>query len=240
MSKQSSLPVYKVKEFGGNNHKTVFFYCPFGIPSWQLMLPGLPIWRLVKNGYRVVAYSYGNAVATRSLQMTIDNIQAMLVDSATKITKLDESVQISCFGISMGTVLAANVTARHPRIKKVVLNLSYSDTAEHIINLPPIPTISRKRLTVYIKAGGGNEDLRTAFQPYAPLNLVNQLKNKRVLLYLSKTDRILQFQHTRQLRDALQANGTDLRYYENKHGGHFFAALYNNLHSKRYLGFLEQ
>lgn len=240
MSAKPLTLVYKVKQYGNTESKAVFFFCPFGIPGWLFALPGLPIWHLLRNGYSVVAYSYGTAVATRSPQVTIDNIQAIRADVAERINVLDEGVEMSCFGTSMGTVLAANVAAEHTRIKKVVLNLSYGDISEHIINLPSTRTISRKRLKAYIESAGDKQKLARVFQPYSPLNLVNELKNKKVLLYLSRGDHILQLTHTAKFRSALEAAGVNLQYFENARGGHSVAILYNSLRAKRYMDFLNR
>lgn len=240
MSEKLSTLVYKVKQYGNPKAKTVFFFCPFGIPSWSLNLPGLPIRYLLRDGYFVVSYSYETAVATRSPQVTIDNIQAIQADVEKKINTLDDNVEVSCFGISMGTVLAANIAAANTRIKKVVLNLSYGDISEHIINLPPTRTISRKRLKAYIEAAGDEKTLAREFQPYSPLSLVSELKNKKILLYLSRRDQILQLTHTVKLRNALEAAGVQLQYFENVRGGHSIAIIYNCLRAKRYRDFLNK
>lgn len=122
--------VYTVKEYRTpDSKKVVLFFCPFGISSWQLTVPGLPIWRLRKQGYSVVAYSYKTIIATKSLKLTIDNMEAMIADAERRIAQLPEDVEIVCFGTSMGTLMASNIAARHSRIKKVILNLSYADSS---------------------------------------------------------------------------------------------------------------
>jgi pimeloyl-ACP methyl ester carboxylesterase len=240
MPTSASTLVYKVhNDQVPNAGKLVLFFCPFGIPSWQLALPGMPIWRLRRAGYSVTAYSYPLAIATVSTQVTIDNMEAIMRDAAERIAATAEDVEISCFGTSMGTVLASNIAARHPRIRKVILNLSYAEIGDHILALPDMRTIPKKRLAAYIAAGGDADDLRTAFAPYSPIRLASKLHDKKILLYLSRKDRILQAVHTGPFRQALHDQGIDLQYHENSRGGHYASALVNYLRYRRYVAFLD-
>jgi predicted esterase len=236
---QDTQLVYKVREYTvRQSHKTVLFFCPFGIPSWTLNAPGLPIWRLRRNGYSVIAYSYTTAIATHSVQLTVANIDAMLADAEQRIAAMPAGTEIICFGTSMGTVLAANIATRHANIKKVILNLSYADISDHIVALPSIRTIPSRKLQAYLDTAGSVADLRAAFEPYSPLSLTDQFHGKRLLLFSSRNDRVLQQVHTAKFRTALDAAGIDLEYYQNSRGGHYFAALVNYLRYTRWINFL--
>lgn len=232
--------VYKVNEYTvpGSN-KTVMFFCPFAIPGWLLALPMFPIWHLRRHGYNVVVYSYHVDIAIRSVQLTVTNLQAIIDDAGQKIARIDPSVEISCFGTSMGTVLAANVAARHQRIQKVILNLSYADISDHIVALPSIRTISTKRLKAYLATVDDERHLRQSFDPYSPLTLVQEFRGKRLLVYSSRDDHILQQIHTTKFHVALQKAAINLEYHQNRGGRHFFAALVNYLRYRKWLRFLE-
>jgi pimeloyl-ACP methyl ester carboxylesterase len=233
--------VYKVTEYHAKvAGRTVFFFCPFGLPVWLLALPGMPIWHLRRHGFAVIAYSYWSAIATGTYQQTVANIRAMIDDVRHRLSLLNPEEEISCFGTSMGTVMATNVAAEYPRIKKVILNLSYADISDHVINLPSIRTIPAKRLQAYLEAAGSEENLRAAFDPFSPVTLTHQLKGKKVLLYLSKDDGILKLIHTTKLHDALVAAGVDLEFHQNRRGRHVFALFVNYLRYRRWLQFLEQ
>jgi predicted esterase len=241
MPDSNSRLVFSVHDYDQSGaQKVVFFFCPFGIPNWSLALPGLPIWRLRRRGYRVISYSYKTDIATKSVKLTIDNLRAIIDDAASRMADIPPSSEIVCFGTSMGTVLASNVAARNSRIKKVILNLSYADISDHIVNLPAMRTIWPKRLKEYLETTESEATLRTAFDPYSPLTLVDLLKDKRLLIYASRDDRLLQLIHTRKLHDALEKAGTDVKMYQNPRGGHYFAALINYLRFTRWLRFLEQ
>lgn len=240
MPSPESRLVFTVKEYGvAGSNKLVLFFCPFGIRSWLLNIPGMPIWRLRKNGYAVISYSYQTAIATKSVQMTIDNIKAILADVEKRIAHVGQSVEISCFGTSMGTVMAANVAVRQQRIKKVVLNLSYADISDHIVSLPSIRTIPAKKLQEYLHSVPSEANLRVAFDPYSPLTLAREFQGKQLLVYASRTDVILKLEHTRKLHAVLHDAGIDMQLVHNARGGHYFAALYNFLKFRIWLQFLD-
>lgn len=237
---ESLSVVYKVREYtAGQATKLVFFFCPFSVPSRLLTLPGMPIWHLRRAGYSVVAYSYGRDIATKSVEITLSNFIAIGKDVDRRIRKLDESVEIIAFGTSMGTVPAVNAAAKHGRIKKVILNLSYANISDHIVALPDMRTIPQKILSAYIASAGDEAGLRAALDPYSPLNLAGELHGKKVLLYSSRDDPILKDVHTVRFREALKEHEIELEHYENIRGGHFFAALYNYLRYTRYMRFLK-
>lgn len=242
MQKNQISNTYDVTEYGNKTATTiVFFFCPFSVPSWQLALPGLPIWRLTKAGYRVVAYSYHLAIATSSPGYTLAAIQSLLSDADKRVDRYGQNIQIFCYGTSMGTVFATNLAARHSRIDKVVLNLCYSDITEHVLALPPLFLIQPKRLANYIAAGGGPTGLRHLFDQYSPLYLVDRLAGKEILLYLARNDRLHQYKHTLKLLQVLrETTGIKLEYSENAYLGHYFAALKNHLVGHRYMNFLDK
>jgi pimeloyl-ACP methyl ester carboxylesterase len=236
----SQQMVYTVKEYGDpHSNKVVFFFCPLAISSQQLSRPGMPIWRLARRGYRVITYDYPSAISTTSVAHTLANMEAILTDANDRLAQISASAEVSSFGSSMGTVLAVNLAVQHPRIKKVILNLSYADISEHILHLPNLPTVPTKKLQKYLEEAGGEEALRAAFDPYSPLKLVHTLAHKKVLLYASKNDHILKPMHTVAFRKALIDAGVDLEYHETNGLRHVPALMLNYMQYKRWMRFLE-
>ncbi len=203
-----------------------------------MALPGLPIWRLVRAGYKVIAYSYKLSIATASPEITITNLNSILKNVDERIKKIDQNVGISCFGTSMGTVLAVAAAARHERIQKVILNLSYSQIATHIQNLPPMWFVPPYLLRKYIAKSGGPDGLHAIFDQYSPVSLASNLNGKSILLYRARKDRILRYADTTELAFALSRAGARVTYYENASLGHYFGSLLNHLRFNRYMDFL--
>lgn len=240
MSTIGNQLVYTVKEYGKSDaNKVVFFFCPLAISARQLSGPGMPIWRLTRAGYRVIAYDYPPSISSTSAQHTLANIEAILADANGRMAKIPAEVAVSCFGTSMGTVLAVNFAVQHDRIQKVILNLAYADISDHILHLPNLPTVPAKRLRTYLETVGGEQGLRAAFDPYSPLSLVNRLEHKKLLVYSSKNDPILKPVHTKAMHDALTENHIDAEFYQNRGGGHLPALYINFWRYKRWLRFLE-
>ena len=202
-------------------------------------MPGLPIQRLVRAGYRVVVYDYASEIATVNAEVTVREFELLLADAAERIAayERDGETEFYAFGISMGTNFAVNLAVRHPEVTRLVLNLSYSDITEHIVSLPALKTVPKAVWERYVAVSGGESGMRRQLDRYSPLHLAEHLKGREVLLFLARADRILQYQHTRRLLDRLRKAGCGVTYYENLHGGHFVAALRNNLNGRRYLEF---
>lgn len=240
IDKNSTRKAYYVKEFGPHSDKIIFFFCPFGVSIWSFNLPGMPIWRLRRSGYNVVAYSYDVSIATKSVKFTIDSIELILSDADSRLRAFKRGANISCFGSSMGSLIAFNFAARHANVKKVVLNLSYSDIIDHLLAFPETRTFTKELTNSYLASAGSRSRLKEEFSPYSPINLVDKFRSKKVLLYLCRNDRLLKFQHTSNIRRALKNSGIETEYSENKVGGHTFAVILNSLLYRRYLQFLNR
>jgi pimeloyl-ACP methyl ester carboxylesterase len=239
MSKRNKSPDFKVVSYGSSiSDRVILLFCPFAIPSWQLNLPGLPIRHFRRAGYRVIAYSYRLEIANKNPDTTLKYLDAIIADADRRISSFKKGTTVYCFGSSLGTVLAVNVAVHHEQIKKVVLNLSYYDIAEQILNLPPMILVSPKRHKSYITAGGGADGLHKIFDRYSPASLLNQLSGKQVLLYISRKDRLHRYRDTKNLPIAMKDAGVDLTYYENAHLSHYFSAFRNHLDYKKYMEFL--
>lgn len=231
--------VYRVDTFGDPDAANVaFVFCPFGVPNWQMALPGLPIWHLRRKGYYVISYSYALTIITVSAELTMANFEAIMADAKARLSQVSPHARVITFGSSMGTVLAMNFAAASPRVHKLILNLCYFNIAEHILNLSPMPKLSSAQLQAYVRTAGGPAGLHRIFDSYSPDHLTSAMKGRDVLLFLSRNDRILKFRHTAKLRGRLESAGARVTYYESGGLGHYFAALTNHVKAARYMGFL--
>jgi dipeptidyl aminopeptidase/acylaminoacyl peptidase len=139
----------------------------------------------------------------------------------------------------MGTNMAAYVAAHEPAVDKVILNLCYSDIAEHVLHAPKKVFFRDVGAENYIAGAGGPEKMRQIFEGLSPIHQVEKLKGKSILLFQAKNDRLLFYEVTKPLRAKLMAHNVDLEYYENPRANHHFAGLTNGIRSRVYLGFLK-
>lgn len=233
---------YRIKVYGSSNKKIVFFFCPFGVRRWQFLLPHLPIQQLVKHGFQVVSYDFNNGALLNSLPkfQTIVGEISSDVQLRTMAYKKAGLTSFSVFGISVGTIFAANAAAASDDIDRAILNLSYGDIAEHILTYKNTLKIPKKVLKNMRAVAGSEHTLREELTRLSPLHLAPALSKKRILLYLAVNDRMLLYENSKRLKSKLVEQDTDLVYIESKIFGHWWSAVINNFNSKLYLAFLNR
>lgn len=231
---------YRIKAYGKPSQNIVFFFCPFGVRRWQLQLPFLPISSLVKAGFQVVCYDFNTRAITANPRATKRILDEVLVDVKEKIKEYKSNgvKDVAMFGASMGTLIAAYCAAKTTETSKLVLNLSYGDAVDHISSLPGMLLLPASRVNKYIELAGGKDKLRNLFKGYSPLDNLAELEKKKVLLYLSKKDRVLNYDNSYRLKQRLETSG-NLRYVENNKLGHYWTATFNHFKRSVYLDFLK-
>jgi dipeptidyl aminopeptidase/acylaminoacyl peptidase len=134
----------------------------------------------------------------------------------------------------MGTLFAIKCTTEFPQINKLVINMTYGSIAENIWTWNFIKSTKARA----IKEGYTLKSLDKKLEPISPIPNAPKLKGKRVLLYLSKNDKVLLYEQSLQFKRALDKAGVDYVYVENKHFGHIISG-YNNFRKyKVWLDFL--
>ncbi len=231
---------YRVMVQNPASKRVIFFFCPFGIPRWQLMLPGLPLWKLKREGFQLVVYDYSLEIANTSPQRSVEYLEAILADVAQRVETYEAQgvSDMAAFGISLGTGLAISAAARHTTIEKLVLNLSYGSIAHHVLNVPFMLLVPPGRAARYVAAGGGPEGVIATFAPYEPLRLIPQLRHARILLFTARHDRLFTYPEVQKFRRGLQSAGIEVEYHENKYLGHLLGSLYNHFKHGIYVPFL--
>lgn len=236
----SRTKAYRVKVYGKPNKGVVFFFCPFGMRRWQFLLPHLPISSLVKVGFQVVCYDYNIIKVTATPKSSKRILDEVLQDVQQRVNiyKKNGVENISSFGASLGSLFASYCSAKIPEIRKVVLNVPYGDMVGHILSAPRMLLLPKHRVQRYITLGGGEKQLRKFFAGYSPLDNISELKKKKILLYLSKKDRVLLYSNSSKLKKELESAG-NLHYIENTKLGHFWTATYNHVKSSVYINFIQ-
>jgi len=230
---------YRVKIYGKPTKGVVLFFCPFGVRRWQFLLPHLPISSLVNAGFEVICYDFNTFKVTTSPSESRRILHDVLQDVQHKVddSKNHGIGNISVFGASLGSLFAAYCAANITDVNKVILNLTYGDIVDHILDMPGMLFLPKRRLNNYVALGGGEEKLRKFFAGYSPLDNISALRKKKILLYLSKKDKVLQYTNSVRLKKALEVSA-NLQYIENRTFGHYWAATYNHFNRKVYIEFL--
>ena len=235
------LQSYRAKVYGKPSNKVVFFFCPFGVRRWQFLMPFLPINRMLKANYQVVCYDFNIFQVTKNPYQSIQAIDQVYDDVFSRVKNYTTKnvTNISCFGISYGTLFATYCAANIEAIQSVVLNLPYGDIVDHIKTYPGMIFLPKFRTKSFMKSGGGEESLRKLLKDYTPTFYAEKLSKKRVLIYLSTKDNVLQYAISVKLKNALEKYNTNLTYVESKKYKHYASAAINNFKSDIYIKFLD-
>ena len=237
MSTQKHLPKisrFNEKVFGAQNKGVVFFFAGMGTRTW---LYTFTIRRLVRHGYKVVAYDFAPGVAIKGDVDNFLNITERVSQSVARhiqTFKSTGSVSFAAFGVSMGTLMAIKVATENEAITKVIINMTYGSVAENVWTWDMLRDLKRKS----IAQGYTMETLDRKLAPVSPIPNAAKLKGKDVLLYLSTKDKILVFKQSRQFKDALDRHGVEYKYIQNDKRGHIIGGYQHMRNHAVWLNFL--
>ncbi|QQS20073.1 prolyl oligopeptidase family serine peptidase [Candidatus Saccharibacteria bacterium] len=232
----ANLPHFNEYIFGEHNKKVLFFFAGMLTRTW--LYTGA-INRLVRHGYKVVAYDFHPGVVRKGDAESFLEVSERL--SATVQKRIIEFERQGCisygaFGVSMGTLFAIKVAAENDLIKKLVINLTYGSVAENVWTWNFIKSTKNKSLA----QGYTMESLDAKLAPVSPIPNAAKLSGKKVLLYLSAKDKILRFDQSKQFKEALDIHGVEYDYLQNNKRGHILAGYQNMRDWRRWMDFLEK
>lgn len=226
---------YRVKGNLVDSSKVVFIFTAFGtkIETYRYFVSALN-----KRGYSCILYDYPVAIVNKAqLDEWHTFYDDILADVKARIRKLKMQgyTSFSTHGSSMGTLIASLVSRKCPEVSHTVLNLPYGDLAHSIYSVKP----ARKAKEKFIQQGITQHAFADAFAYVDPLVTAPEFKGKKVLLYISKSDDVLDYNDTYRTRVSLEKAGAHLTYYENKRLGHYLSGVKNILGIKRLVKFLD-
>lgn len=226
---------FSSKSFGSITDKTVFFFSALMTKYW-LYYPTIKMYN--KAGYHVVIYDASPSIIfDGDVFKFLETSEALLADVREYIPSLKEQgvKHFYTHGSSMGTLFAMKSAIENPEIKKVIVNTTYGRMSDNLWNWNALAHI-KKRL---VRAGITQEQFDKILEPISPIPMAKHLKNKKLLLYLAKKDKVMRYEHTTQFREALDKEGVEYQYVENQRFGHLVNWNLNNLRSKIFLNFLK-
>lgn len=212
---------FRVLESDDNFEKVIFVCTAMGtkIPHYRFFLKSLQ-----KRGYHTIAYDYNTNVV---LEARLEEYETAFLDLAKdgkeRLKRLREAgaTQFFAYGVSMGSVLAARFTRETPEITHLVLNLTYGDVTEHVMESPVTEKTRRAMKVKNISVSA----LKKYMDLYDPVIHAEELRGRKVLLHLARRDRALRYERTRQTKAALEKAGVEVTYEESKYLGHYGAGI---------------
>lgn len=194
--------------------------------------------RMNLNGYSCIIYDYPLRMVLEAKPSEWETIYTDLVqDAKDRIAKYKQEnyKKFYAYGISMGTLWSAKLARETPEISHVVINLTYGDLATNLWTYRGV----RKVKATLESEGHTLESTRQIVAFADPIVNASKLKGKKILLYLSKTDRVQPYDQTKHTLAAFEKADLDFHYIENKYLGHFIGGTKNMLGVKKLIEFLE-
>ena len=177
----------------------------FILPHWMGgILPYKILINKLKDDYTIVIYQLPNMILSDNIGTTIKYFD----ESQKNINNLANSLKnkgyrdFSILGSSLSCCLALMVANSDDKFKKIVLNLVGSDLAECVwcSNSPMVRNIKNK----IAKKGIGLNNLKLYWKNISPINNIKNIKNRELLIFLSKNDKIIKYDYGQKFLDAIK------------------------------------
>lgn len=230
------MPKIHTTHHGKKNKKVIFL---IGGWTYKPRLLWLPAIILKRSGYYCITYTYPNDTFSPNYQKTVKDLLEIKKDILLKIKQLKEEgyKTFYVFGTSLGTVLATLVANESSDVSKIILNTTGADTAESVwswdkINLYFKQDLHKQNITL--------EKLINHWKPISPQFNMDKLRDKDILIYLSKNDELIPYSQGEKFVEKCKENKYNYRVVINQHLKHGLAGMYNLLNANIYLRFLDE
>ncbi|OGC61217.1 hypothetical protein A2890_03040 [candidate division WWE3 bacterium RIFCSPLOWO2_01_FULL_53_14] len=229
-------PKFEINVRGQENKRVVFLLAGWGIPIW---IHWPPAKFLSDHGFCCITYAYDYDVCSADPKETVPFLTSVRDDILHRIRQLKREGHrdFSVFGSSLGSVVALMVANSSPDVSRIVLNTAGADPAE-ILWTSRWHKLSKLKERLE-KEGMTLGRLRELWAPVDPINNIDHLDGKHLLVCLSKPDHVISYSLGEELVRELKRIGSDCRVTVNEHLGHVETAAYNLLKIDSYLPFLK-
>lgn len=227
--------IFRVRENIVKSDKVIFLFTAMGT---RIGLYRLFISLLNRRGYSCVVYDYPLRLVHDAKETEWQGLFAEVIsDAQSRIAQYKKQgyKHFYAYGVSMGTLFAHKFARDTADITHVVLNLTYGDVADNLWTYRGV----RKTMKNLTAQGHTRESARSVVAFIDPIVNAPKLKGKKVLLYLSRTDKVIAYKQTKYTLQAFHQAGLQLDYVENRYLGHYAGAAKNMLSLKGLIKFLE-
>ena len=219
---------FYVKEYKAKKEKRILFFFPAGFTQmwhyrWTVLL-------LNRMGITVIGFNFAWKKAIKECDFAelvnlIEQVDEAVDDT---ISKNSPKQGYAVLGLSFGSVLSLYTAKRHESIKSIVLFVPYGTLSNLLWTHKP----SRPFIVTLMQNGLKTErDLEKLTQPVETQYQLYKLKNRRIVSYLGKSDKIV-FDGQR-LVEAIKEQNIDATFYESRFG-HFGTSVIGILHKKQW------
>lgn len=224
------------KIYGKNNSRVIIVFGDWGAKQYQLWLLGQ---LLASYKFKAMIVTWDPAVFSSNAEMTTTRFEEITSEVLKTIRYLPkrEQKQVSVFGIGLGTIPAFMVANQSFEVKKIIANITCSDLAETVwtwkkeTNNELKKNLLKQKMTL--------QRLKDLWFDLSPINNIDRLNGKKVLLYLAKFDEVFPFSQQEQFLNALYDQEIETNAIINTRHNHTISALINLLRFDTYIHFLK-
>lgn len=219
---------------GEKNRRVVFLLAGWLVPAW-LLWPVAKILQL--QGYCCITYTYDEDILSPDGKKTVESILAVRNAILAEITLLKRRGynDIYLFGTSLGSLIALLVANKSEAVSKVIFNIPGIDIAKSVWKWDKIIPNFKNEL---IKQDYTLKKLKKEWRPIAPIRNINNLRNKQILLLLTKKDEIVYCPNQKLIR-ILQKQRYQVKAVISPGWGHYLSGIYHFCRPSIYLNFLK-
>lgn len=221
--------------FGCHNDPVVILLGGWRTKSWLYWATAQI---LAHSGFCCQVYTYEDGVFSPDAQRTLVSLYTVRDKVLEEIGRLKYQGHrdFSVFGYSLGSPLALMVANNTSDISRIILNTIGSDAAEVTWAWDNVEPDFKQAL---VGQGLTLERLKELWRPLSPVNNVDRLCGRDILVYLSQCDRLVPYDFGRELVLRLEEVGCHYQVITNSYLGHGLGGFYNLLKAPTYLPFLK-
>lgn len=179
--------------------------------------------KITAAGYSFLGYVFPVGILSSDVEATkkyFDRIKIRVVRDVQNLQKQFGFTTLRMIGVSLGCVNASMIANEYRKFEKIILvvpghclaeSLWYGLRTQHLRK-----QFEEKSITL--------EQLKKAWRDLAPENNLAGMKNSSVILFLSKSDKIIPYRFGEKLAEVMKNNGINLMVKKNKFLGHYGTA----------------
>jgi len=162
----------------------------------------------------VFGLTYPDSILSGDADQTLKTFE--LIDRAFSASGDGEAYT---FGTSLGSFISVFLASRHKRITRMILSVGGASVAETVWNNPNMSVIRHKLERKYSLS-----DLKEKWADIEPGNLATEVRDRKILIYESKTDILVRHENQKALTQALSA-GNQVKVRTSRMFGHYITAI---------------
>ncbi|MDO8522922.1 MAG: thioesterase domain-containing protein [bacterium] len=223
-------------ESGAENKNVLLIF-----PHWKASVWFYRLFAMLFKDFHTVVYAYADSLLSPNISNTIDNFAELETAVLADIKKfqLSGANQLNIYGVSLGSVIATRIAsslAGQGEVIALVLNLSAASFPRSIWE----GTATFRIRKSFQKLGVTFGNLNGAWNFLSPAENMVNLKNSRMLFFLSLPDRVMVPSNVQALVEEIRRDYPKVDFHFNRFLGHRLGGIKNLLMTPTIKRFLKQ